>query len=209
MFSHLYGLMAGRCLFTAIPQAIMRIHGDLALSKMQSSTTAHIAYQRTNYIRIEPWVQFPASATRCAQKPIRTLAPALKRLGNPSLNKLRILGGIGSVEIQASDIQADAATGEAWANSIVGFVMAFSAVLSALTALTNGRTTAARLENVAALAYWSRNYAGRVYHLTKTLGLLKTTPGAAPIGSSEVEDEILAESGLDSYAEALVKDDQP
>jgi hypothetical protein len=109
----------------------------------------------------------------------------------------------------AGNIQSDAAAGEAWANSIVGFVMAFSAVLSALTALTNGRTTSARLENVAALAHWSRNYAGRVYHLTKTLGLLRPTPAAAPIGSGEAEDEILAESGLDSYAEALVRDDQP
>jgi len=109
----------------------------------------------------------------------------------------------------ASDIQGNASSGEAWANSIIGFVMAFSAVLSVLTALANGRKTSARLENAAALAHWSRNYAVRVYHLTKTLGLLKTTPAAAPIGSSEAEDEILAESGLDSYAEALIKDDQP
>lgn len=109
----------------------------------------------------------------------------------------------------ASDIQGDASSGEAWANSIIGFVMAFSAVLSALTGAANGHKTSARLENAAALAQWSRNYAGRVYHLTKTLGLLKTTPSAALIGSSEVEDEILAESGLDSYAEGLVKDDQP
>ena len=82
----------------------------------------------------------------------------------------------------ASDIQADVPAGEAWTNSIAGFVMAFSAVLSALTALTNGRTTSARLQNVAALAHWSRNDAGRVYHLAKTLGLLRTTPVAAPIG---------------------------
>jgi hypothetical protein len=109
----------------------------------------------------------------------------------------------------ASDIQGDPSSVEAWANSIIGFVMAFSAVLSALTALANGRKTSARLENAAALAHWSRNYAVRVYHFTKALGLLKMTPAAAPAGSSEAEDEILAESGLDSYAEALVKDDQP
>jgi hypothetical protein len=109
----------------------------------------------------------------------------------------------------ASNIQGDASSGEVWANSIIGFVMAFSAVLSALTALANGGKTSARLENVAALAHWSRNYAARVYHFTKDLGLLKKTPAAAPIGSSEGEDEILADSGLDSYAEALVKDDQP
>jgi hypothetical protein len=109
----------------------------------------------------------------------------------------------------AGAIQADASAGEAWANSIVGFALAFSAVLSALTALANEHKTSARLENAAALANWSRNYAGRVYHLTKTLGLLRTTSAAAPIGSSEAEDEILAESGLGSYVEALVKDDQP
>ena len=109
----------------------------------------------------------------------------------------------------ASDIQGDASSGEAWANSIIGFVMAFSAALSALTALANGRKTSARLENAGTLAHWSRNYAVRVYHFTKALGLLKTTPAAAPIGSSEAEDDILAESGLDSYAEALVKDGQP
>jgi hypothetical protein len=108
----------------------------------------------------------------------------------------------------ASDIQGDAASGAASANSIVGFVLAFSAVLSALTALTNGRTTSARLENLAALTLWSKSYAGRAYHFTKTLGLLRTTPAAAPIASSEGEDEILAESGLDSYAELLIKDDQ-
>lgn len=107
------------------------------------------------------------------------------------------------------NIQADASTGEAWANSILGFVMAFSAVLSALTTLAEGRKTSARLENAAALARWSRNYAGRAYHLSKALGLLKTTPAASPIGSTEAEDEVLAESGLDSYAEALTKDDQP
>lgn len=107
-----------------------------------------------------------------------------------------------------SDIRGDSASAEAWANSIIGFVMAFSAVLSALTALTNERKTSARLENAAALANWSRNYAVRVYHFTKALGLLKATPAAAPIGSSEAEDEVLAQSGLDSYAEALIKDDQ-
>jgi hypothetical protein len=110
---------------------------------------------------------------------------------------------------EASAIQGDAATGESWASSIIGFAMAFSAVLAALSALANGRKTSARLENVAALAQWSRNYAVRVYHLTKVLGLIKTTPPAAPIGSSDQEDEVLAQSGLDSYAEALVEDDQP
>lgn len=109
----------------------------------------------------------------------------------------------------ARDIRGDESSGDAWANSIIGFVMALSAVLSALTTFANGRKTSARLENAAALAHWSRNYAVRVYHLTKTRGLLKTTPAAAPIGLSEAEDEVLAEYGLDSYAEGLAKDDQP
>ncbi|MBV9612644.1 MAG: hypothetical protein JO091_09230 [Acidobacteriaceae bacterium] len=108
----------------------------------------------------------------------------------------------------ASDNQGDASSGEAWANSIVAFVMAFSAVLSALTALGSGRKTSARLENAAALAHWSKNYGVRVYHLTKALGLVKARPPVGPIGCSEEEDAVLADSGLDSYAEALVKDDQ-
>ena len=108
-----------------------------------------------------------------------------------------------------SNIRGDASSGEAWANSIIGFAMAFSAVLSALTGLRDGRRISARLENTAALAHWSRDYAVRAYHFTKTLGLLKVTPAAAPISSSEAEDEILAESGLERYAEMLIKDDQP
>jgi hypothetical protein len=103
----------------------------------------------------------------------------------------------------------DPSAGEAWANSTVAFVMAFSAVLSAVTALATGRNTSTRLENAAVLAHWSKNYAVRVYHLTKALGLLKTTPAAAPIDANEAEDEILAESGLDSYVKALVEDDRP
>lgn len=106
-------------------------------------------------------------------------------------------------------IQGNASAGEAWANSIVGFAMAFSAVLAALTALANGRKTSARLENAAALAQWSRSYAVKAYHFAKVLGLLKRAPPTAPIGSSDKEDEALAESGLDSYAAALLEDDRP
>jgi hypothetical protein len=109
----------------------------------------------------------------------------------------------------ATDTSCDAAALEAWANSIIGFAMAFSAVLAALTALANGRETSARLENAEAFAHWSKNYAVCAYHLTKALGLLKLRPPTTPVGSSDNEDELLAESGLDSYAEALVEDDQP
>jgi hypothetical protein len=106
------------------------------------------------------------------------------------------------------DIRGDASSGEAWANSLIGFAMAFSAALRALTALASGRETSTKLENAAALAHWSRDFATRVYHLSKTLGLLRPTLPRRPIGSTDAEDEILAESGLDSYAEALAKDDQ-
>jgi len=106
------------------------------------------------------------------------------------------------------DIQHDSSAGEAWANSIAGFVMAFSAVLAALKARANGRKAYARRENAVALAHWSRSYAVQVYHFSKMLGLLKPPAPAAPIGLSDKEDEILAESGLESYAEALLKDDQ-
>jgi hypothetical protein len=97
----------------------------------------------------------------------------------------------------------------AWANAIVAYVMAFSAVLASLTALASGRTTEAKLENVAALAHWSKRFAVQAYHSTKAIGLLKTVRPGAPIGRSEEEDLILAEAGLDSYAEALPQDDQP
>src|SRR5258708_4070730 len=87
-------------------------------------------------------------------------------------------------------IEADAGP---WADSIVAYVMAFSAVLAALTALANGRPTPAKLDNVAALAHWSKGFAVQAYHLTKAMGLLKTTRPAAPIGGSEEEDLVLAE----------------
>ena len=105
--------------------------------------------------------------------------------------------------------EPDAPVIETWANSIVGFAMAFSTVLAALTVFANGRQTSARLENAAALAHWSRSYAEEVYHLTKVLGLLRAPSPTAPIGSSDAEDEILAESGLDAYSGALLEDDRP
>jgi hypothetical protein len=112
-------------------------------------------------------------------------------------------------QTETGKVYVDASSGEPSANAIVGFAMAFSAVLAALAALASGRKTSARLENVAALAHWSKRYAVQTYHFTKSLGLVKPRRPIAPIGSSEQEDEFLAECGLDSYVEALTEDDQP
>jgi hypothetical protein len=116
----------------------------------------------------------------------------------------RLIDHDGSAPLSANESSA-----EPWANSIIAYVMAFSAVLGALTALENGRTTSARLENVAFLAHWSRNYAAQSYHFAKTLGLLKNSRPVAPVGQSDDEDAVLAGAGLDDYAAALAQDDQP
>src|ERR1039457_1581535 len=100
---------------------------------------------------------------------------------------------------RVADLHPNESDAEPWANSIVAYVMAFSAVLATLTALASGRTTPAKLDNVAALAHWSKGFAVQAYHLTKTVGLLKTMRPSAPIGRSEEEDLILAQAGLDSY----------
>jgi len=107
------------------------------------------------------------------------------------------------------DFRADQSSQEPWANSVIAYVLAFSSVLAALTALESGRTTSPRLENVAFLARWSKSYAARAYHLTKALGLLKASRPAAPNGRSDEEDAALAEAGLDSYVDSLAQDDQP
>jgi len=65
------------------------------------------------------------------------------------------------------------------------------------------------LENVATLAHWSKSYAVRAYHFTKVIGPLKSAPPDRPVSPSEEEDLVLAEAGLDSYAEMLRRDDQP
>lgn len=109
-----------------------------------------------------------------------------------------------SVELRVNESHA-----EPWANSIIAYAMAFSPVLASLTALANGRTTSRRLENVAALAHWSKSYAVQAYHFTKLIGLLKTAAPDGQVGPSEEEDLVLAEAGLDSYAEVLRQDDQP
>lgn len=110
---------------------------------------------------------------------------------------------------RSRDPRVDDSRADPWANSIIAYTLAFSSVLSSLTALANGRTTSGRLENVAALAHWSKSYATRAYYFTKVIGLLKTTPAIGPVEPSEEEDLVLAEAGLDSYAEVLREDDQP
>jgi hypothetical protein len=109
---------------------------------------------------------------------------------------------------RAADLQPNESGAEQWANSIIAYAMAFSSVLASLNALTTGRTTSAKLDNVAALAHWSKSYAVHAYQLTKAMGLLKTVLPSAPVGPSEEEDLVLAEAGLDSYIEALAQDDQ-
>ena len=108
-----------------------------------------------------------------------------------------------------AELRVSESHAEPWANSIIAYAMACSSVLACLTALSNGRTTSGKLENVAALAHWSKSYAIQAYHYTKLIGLLKTTPPHGHVGPSEEEDLVLAEAGLDSYAEVLRQDDRP
>lgn len=111
---------------------------------------------------------------------------------------------------ESAHLQPDASAADPWASSIVGFVMAFSAVVAALNAFAGGRDTSARLENAAALAHWSKSYAIQVYHLTKGTGILKPIhPAPAAASPSDEEDAILAEAGLDDYADALAEEDRP
>jgi hypothetical protein len=56
---------------------------------------------------------------------------------------------------------------------------------------------------------WSKRFAVQAYHFTKALGVLKTGQRSAEVGGSEEEDLVLAEAGLDSYAELLAQDDRP
>ena len=115
-----------------------------------------------------------------------------------------ILDKQGTASLRANEPEA-----EAWANALIAYVMAFSAVRASLGALSDGRTASAKLENVAALANWSKNYAVNAYHLAKIAGLLKPVRPAAPVGRSDEEDLVLAEAGLESYAAGLAQDDRP
>ncbi len=135
-----------------------------------------------------------------------------------SLNALQGLGTITRVAKaatrlfdpnEAGQLRADTSVAEPWASAIVGFAMAFSAVLAALTALTKGRKTSARLENAAALAHWSKRYAVQVYHLTKELGIIRPTPSAhVGVSPNDPEDAVLAGSGLDDFARMLAEEDR-
>jgi hypothetical protein len=106
-----------------------------------------------------------------------------------------------------ADLEPNASDAELWANSIIAYALAFSAALAGLTALASGRPTSVKMDNVATLAQWSRRYAVQAYHLTKAIGLLSTARPGAPIGQSEEDDLVLAEAGLDSYAESLAQDE--
>jgi len=65
------------------------------------------------------------------------------------------------------------------------------------------------LENFADLANWSKSHAGSAYHLAKIAGLLKPVRASAAVGRGDEEDLVLAEAGLESYAEGLAQDDRP
>ena len=107
-----------------------------------------------------------------------------------------------------ADLRPNESDAEAWANALIAYAMAFSAVRASLAALADGRSPSAKLENVAALANWSKNYAVNAYHLAKSFGPLKTVHRATPVGRSNEEDLVLAEAGLESYAEGLAQDDR-
>jgi hypothetical protein len=171
------------------------------------------------YLR-EDTRRFSALATQGLQESERLIRSSGPRwIGrDASLNALNGLGTVIRVakatarladRERSAETVADESTAEPWANSIVAYAMAFSPVLKALAALENGRTTSLRLENVASLAHWSKSYAAQAYHFTKALGLLKTSRPVAPIGWGHEEDTVLAEAGIDGYAETLAQDDQP
>jgi hypothetical protein len=108
-----------------------------------------------------------------------------------------------------ADIGTNQALVEQWANSLLAYTLAFSALLAPLTALAEGNATSARLENVVALASQSTRYAVKAYHLSKVIGLLKTMPFHGPGDQGDEEDLILAEAGLEVYVEMLRQYDLP
>jgi hypothetical protein len=92
---------------------------------------------------------------------------------------------------------------EQWANSLLSYWLAYFAVHASLTDLASRRATSPKLDNVVALANRSNRYAVDAYHLSKVIGLLKPTPFHGPIDHGDEEDIILANTGLESYVEAL------
>jgi hypothetical protein len=105
-----------------------------------------------------------------------------------------------------ADIGTDQTLVEQWANSLLAYTLAFSSLLAPLTALADGNTTSARLENVVALANQSTRYAVKAYHLSKVIGLLKPASYVGPVDQGDEEDLILAEAGLEEYVEMLGRD---
>jgi hypothetical protein len=57
---------------------------------------------------------------------------------------------------EPADLWPNGSDAEAWANALIAYVMAFSAVHASLAALADGRTPSARLEKVADLANGAR-----------------------------------------------------
>jgi hypothetical protein len=108
-----------------------------------------------------------------------------------------------------AEFKSNPANVEEWADSLIAYAMAFSAVRTSLSALTNGDAASGRLENVATLAHWSKRYAVHAYHLTKVIGLLRPAPCVGPVDPGDEEDLILADAGLESYLEGLRQDDLP
>jgi hypothetical protein len=109
---------------------------------------------------------------------------------------------------RAPQLPVDESVAEEWANSIIAYMLAFSSVLAALKALSSRQSASTRIENVAALAHWSKSYAITAYSLSKSLGLLRPPTPTGPLPVSDEEDIMLANAGLDSYLEALVNYEQ-
>lgn len=109
---------------------------------------------------------------------------------------------------QDLNARVDESHAAAWTNWVIAYALAFSAVLAALGALERGEAATVRLDNVAALAHWSRRYAVQAYHLTKTIGLLKTPRPDTPLRQIEEEDVLLSEAGLEAFAEGLWQEDR-
>ncbi len=103
-------------------------------------------------------------------------------------------------------VQLDEKSAQEWATWIIAYFMAASGVLSSLAV---GEQLRGKRENVGQLAYWSKDYAVKVYHITKEIGLLQTPPHSGLLHqASDEEDFLLAEAGLDDYREFLLKDEK-
>jgi hypothetical protein len=113
---------------------------------------------------------------------------------------LRLLEGAREVKANPNDALL-------WSKSVMAYGMAFSSVLSAITALANG-TISPKLENIATLAEWSKAFSVQAYHLTKVMGLVKEPGHTAPLPESTDEDIALVNADLEDFAEMLVAEDR-